>query len=426
MLVAAMLAAAAPARAGGLILYEFGTAEPGLAAAGYAARAQDASTAFTNPAGMTRLQGTQLQAGGQLMWLNTNFSIGAGTAPALGSGDGGRAYGWDGFVPGGGAFVVHSVSRDLKLGFSVAGNFGSMLNYDDGWVGRYRVQEGTVLGVSLVPSIAWRVSDQLSVGGGVNAMVGKFRQQVAINNALPGRADGRLEVDDSAWGWGGNLGLLYEFSSHTRAGLTWTSQIGLDFSGPANFSGLGPGLAALLGSRGLLDAQVEVGIKVPQQLMASVFSQIDDRWAVMGNLGWQDWSKFGDVELGIDNTRNPVRLTARLPFKDTWHVAAGAQYRWSEPWTLHFGVAYDSGFQQGEVVSPLLPVNAAWRFGIGGEQQLSKTTKWGLAGELIYGGTLDVDKSSVLPPPLGGRGDLVGQYRNTASFVLSVYGQWAF
>jgi len=34
---------------GGILLYEFGTAEVGLAAAGYAARAQDASTAFTNP-----------------------------------------------------------------------------------------------------------------------------------------------------------------------------------------------------------------------------------------------------------------------------------------------------------------------------------------------------------------------------------------
>ncbi|MGA9535778.1 MAG: hypothetical protein WBR24_07700, partial [Desulfobacterales bacterium] len=38
-----------PATAGGLIAYEFGTAEVGLASAGYGARAQDASTVFTNP-----------------------------------------------------------------------------------------------------------------------------------------------------------------------------------------------------------------------------------------------------------------------------------------------------------------------------------------------------------------------------------------
>jgi long-subunit fatty acid transport protein len=49
-----------PAMAGGLIAYEVGTADVGLASAGYNARAQDASTVFTNPAGMTRLEGIQL------------------------------------------------------------------------------------------------------------------------------------------------------------------------------------------------------------------------------------------------------------------------------------------------------------------------------------------------------------------------------
>ena len=69
-------------------------------------------------------------------------------------------------------------------------------------------------------------------------------------------------------------------------------------------------------------------------------------------------------------------------------------------------------------------MNAAWRFGVGGEQQVSKTVKWGIAGELLYGGTLDINKGSALPPALGGRADLVGSYRDTASTVVSVYGNW--
>ena len=60
---AAIALTASTAQAGGLLLYEFGTAEPGLAAAGYAVRAQDASTSFTNPAGMTKLDGTQVLGG---------------------------------------------------------------------------------------------------------------------------------------------------------------------------------------------------------------------------------------------------------------------------------------------------------------------------------------------------------------------------
>jgi hypothetical protein len=77
-------------------------------------------------------------------------------------------------------------------------------------------------------------------------------------------------------------------------------------------------------------------------------------------------------------------------------------------------------------VSPLLPVNAAWRVGVGGEQQVSKTFKWGVAGELLYGGTLDVDQRSALPPALGGRGNLAGSFDNTASIIFSAYGNWSF
>ena len=412
------------ARAGGLLLYEYGTAEPGLAAAGYAARAQDASTAFTNPAGMTQLDGTQVLVGGQLMWMNTQFSIDGAASPGLGSGDGGRVYGSNGYVPGGGAFLTHRVSPDLALGFAVAGNFGSMLDYDDGWVGRYRVQDADLVGVSVMPSIAYRVNDQLSLGAGLNGMYGMFDQRVAINNALPSLGDGRLEIDDDTWGWGANVGVLYEPTPDTRLGLTYTSEIDLDFRGPAQFSGIGPILTALLQSRGLLDARVDVGAKVPQQVMGSVYTAIDDSWALLGNLGWQDWSEFGETEIGIDNTQSPISLTNPLSFDDTWHAAVGAQYHTNDRWKVNFGLAYDSGFQDGNDVSPLFPVNSAWRFGIGGERQAGESFKWGFTTELLYGGNLHVDKRSMLPPVLGGRGDLGGSYDQTLGVVLTVYGNW--
>ena len=80
--------------AGGISLYEVGTADVGLAAAGYSARAQDASTVFTNPAGMTRLAGDQLTLGAQLLYGDLGFSIGQGTTPALGTNAGGNPVGW--------------------------------------------------------------------------------------------------------------------------------------------------------------------------------------------------------------------------------------------------------------------------------------------------------------------------------------------
>ncbi len=412
--------------AGGLTAYEVGSADVGLASAGYSARAQDASTVLTNPAGMTRLDGNQFLLAGQLLWGNTKFSIDSGTSLALGNGDGGYAIGSDGWFLGGGPFLSYSVSPDLKVGFAMTGNFGAPLSYDDNWVGRYYVQKATMLGISLLPSIAYKVTDKLSLGASVNAMYGIYKNQVAINNPFPSYGDGKLKMDDNTWGWGGNLGLLYEIDAGTRLGLTWSSQVNLDFKGSMQFSGLAPGLATLLADRGLLSSQLKVGIKVPQQVMGSLFKQVNDRWAVLGSVGWQQWSKFGQVELGIDNTTNPRGVTTSLDFKDTWHVALGAQYHLNDPWTLNFGIAYDSNFQDSSNVSPLLPVNSAWRFGVGGQQQLSKSTYWGIAAEYMYGGTLDTKLQSTLPVALGGRGNLDGSFNNVGTLFLAAYYNWKF
>jgi long-chain fatty acid transport protein len=416
--------AATPVWAGGLTAYEVGTADVGLASAGYSARAQDASTVLTNPAGMTRLDGTQVLLAGQILWGNTRFSVDPGTSPELGSGNGGYAFGSNGWFLGGGPFVSYSVSPDLKLGFAVTGNFGAPLSYDDNWAGRYYVQKAKLLGISFLPSIAYKVTDKLSVGASLNAMYGTYDNQVAVNNLVG--PDGQLKLDDNTWGWGANLGILYELDAGTRIGLTWSSEISLDFNAPAQFSGLAPGVRYLLNQSGLLDSSIKVGIKVPQQVMASLFRQVNDRWAVLASVGWQQWSKFGDVQLGIDNTANPKSLTTNLNFKDTWHGALGAQYRLSDPWTLNFGIAYDSAFQDSSKVSPLLPVNSAWRFGVGGQQQLSKTTFWGIAAEYLYGGTLNTNLQSDRPVAAGGRGNLVGSYNNIGTLFVAAYYNWTF
>jgi long-chain fatty acid transport protein len=385
---------------------------------------------------MTRLEGTQFLAAAQLDYGRTKFSIGSGTSAELGTDNGGNAFGSDGWFPGGGAFFSYSVSPDIKIGFAMTGNFGAPLQYDDSWAGRYYVQEATMLGLSFLPSIGCKVTDQFSIGASFNAMYGIYKNQVAINipDALrPGvvdpirRAEGdaRLNMDDKTWGWGATLGLLYEFTAGTRIGFTWNSQVNLDFSGPAEFSNLGQ-LGTTLQNRGLLNSNIEVDIKVPQQLMLSLFHQLNPRWAVLGSVGWQQWSKFGQVELGIDNAANPTSLTTNLDFKDTWHFALGAQYQLSDPWLLNFGMAYDSGMQGTSNVSPLLPVGSAWRFGVGAQNQYSKTFTWGAAAEYMYGGTLDTNLQSSTPVALGGRGDLVGSYDNIYTLFFGIYGSWKF
>lgn len=417
--VAAALAAGA-AGAGGISLYEVGTADVGLAAAGYAARAQDAATVFTNPAGMTRLAGNQLTLGAQALYADLGFAAGPDTSPGLGTGSGGNPVGW---FPGGGLFYSQSVSPDVKIGLAVTGNFGLAVEYDPGWAGRYYAQEGTLLGVSILPSVAWRVNPQLSLGASLNLMYGIFDTKVAVNNIVG--PDGQLELSDNVWGVGANLGVLYEFNPGSRVGLSWKSPVKLDFRAPAQWSGLAPGIRTLLASRGLLDATIDLGVTVPQEVMASFYHAVDARWAIMGNVGWQQWSHFGRVAVGIDSD-NPVSLTSNLEFKDTWHVALGTQVKLSDPWTLNAGVAYDSAFQDNANVSVALPANAVWRFGVGAQQQASPTFTWGLAFEWVYGGNLDVNQRARAPVVLGGRGDLVGTFADSNTFFFATNFNWKF
>jgi long-chain fatty acid transport protein len=175
-----------------------------------------------------------------------------------------------------------------------------------------------------------------------------------------------------------------------------------------------------------LDSSLKVGVKVPQQVMGSLFSQVDDRWALLGSVGWQQWSKFGEVQIGIENPNDPISLTNDLSFQDTWHFSVGAQYRVSEPWLINFGIAYDTAFQDSSAVSPLLPANSAWRFGAGAQQQLSPSTFWGFAVEYAYGGTLDTELRSKLPVEAGGRGDVVGSFEDTGIIFAAAYFSWKF
>ena len=408
----------ASAQAGGISLYEVGTADVGLAAAGQAARAQDASTVLTNPAGMTRLAGDQVTLGVQMLHADLGLSVGPDTSAALGSGDGGNPIGW---FPGGGLFYTHSLSPDLKLGLAVTGNFGSVVKYDAGWVGRYRAQEGTLLGVSILPSVAARVDEHLSLGASLNVMRGKFDNKVGVNNITG--ADGSLTLDDTAWGVGANLGLLYEVDPGTRFGITYTSPVKLNFDAQPQWDGLRPAIRALLASRGLLDSRLDLGVTVPQGLNASVYHELDPRWAVLGSVGWQQWSKFGEVDIGVD-TGNPVALTTRLGFKDTWHLSAGAQYKASDAWLLNAGIAHDSGFQDSSNVALALPANAAWRFGIGGQKDSSKDFNWGWSLEYLTGGTLNANSIGSAPVALGGRGNVVGSYNDVRYLFFALHFNW--
>ncbi len=405
---------ASSAHAGGLYLYELGNPDVGTAAAGWAARAQDAATVFTNPAGMTRLEKSELLVGGQPVYLHAEFSPDSNTTT---SGSDGDASTW---LPAGGLYYVHNLMPKLKIGVSAVGYFGLGLEYENDWVGRYYVQEIKLQALGVQPALAYRVTDWLSLGAGVVALYGVLEEKAAVNNIGPNQPDGRLKIEDSDLTYQVNLGVLVEPRKGTRFGLTYLSEGDLEFKDKPDFSNLGPGLEAVLRANGLLDAEIKIEFTMPQALMFSAYHELTDRWELMGNLGWQEWSEFGKVGVAV-TSEDTSSLTIDRNYKDTWHVAVGAQYRVAASWLLTAGVAYDSSMVDDEDRTPDLPLGEAWRFGLGARYDWSKKLAFGLGYTFLWSGDLDMD---VNKGPLAGR--VSGTYENTSMSFINFYLNWNF
>ncbi len=388
---------AASAWAGGLWLYEQAIPDMGVAAAGRQATAMDASTAVGNPAGMTRLERSQLVSGIMGIYPELKFEI---QEASEGGGDGGNA-GY--FTPGATFYYVHSLSPDLKLGLGAGSYFGLGLDYSTKWAGRYYVQSAEFLTAGVNPSIGYRVNRWLSIGGGFSIVYGELGNRTAINNLLPAQGDGRLKYDATDVGYGYNGGVLFELSPQTRFGVTYMSKVKLDFKDELRFKNLGPGLRALLDAKGLLDTDLKINWNIPQQVAIGAYHAITDKLAVLASANWQDWSEFGTPEISLSDG---PEVSANLDYDDTWHIGLGVQYRVADPWLLMAGWGYDSSpISSDSDRSPAMPLDRQFRYAGGVQYDWNENVSVGAAYTLIDAGKNRINQTG---NPV--RGDLKGKY----------------
>jgi long-chain fatty acid transport protein len=402
-------------QAAGLWLYESGTPDLGTAGAGRAAMAVDASTVGGNPAGMTRLEGSQMTTGAQALFPQIKFDV---EDKSFGGGDGGNA-GY--FTPAASFYYVHSLTSDFKLGVAVGSYFGLGLDYDDDWAGRYYFLEGQFLTFGVNPVAAYRINKYFSVGGGVSLVVSNYEAKTALRNLEPGRGDGRLEFEDYDVGYGANAGLMIEPKAGTRFGITYRSKVDLEYKDKPDLKRVGPLLQAALNDTGLAGAEVELDMEIPQAVMVSAYHEFTDKLTVMGNVGWQDWSGFGNIDVSI-NSDTSTNATQDLGYDDTWHFALGLQYRLAAPWLLSAGVAYDtSPADSGKKRTPALPLDRQMRAGAGVQYELNQDVTLGVAYEYLDLGDGNINLK-------GGnlRGDLKGDYQENHIHFIGLNVVWKF
>jgi long-chain fatty acid transport protein len=403
---------------GGVWLYEGGTPDLGTAGAGRAALAVDAATAGANPAGMTRLDRSQMLSAVQGLYVNTKFDT---QSSGFGGGDGGNA---GGFVPSGGLHYVHRVSNDFRLGISAGSYFGLGVDYGDDWAGRYYTTKAELLTFGVNPGAGYRVNKWLAVGAGFSVLYATLDQRAAVNNsAVPGQAglsDGKLELDADDVGYGFNLGILVSPWSSTRFGLTYRSEVDLEFKDSASLKNIGPVLQGLLNASGVAGSKVDIDMTIPQAVMFSGYHQLNPRWAIMGNIGWQQWSKFGKQDLTLSST-TATTFTKDLDYDDTWHFALGTQYRFAESWLWSVGVAYDTSPTDEDTRTPDLPLDRQIRIGTGIQYDWNQNVTVGAAYEYLDAGDAEIDQEG---GPL--QGPLKGDYDTNAIHFFAVNLIWKF
>lgn len=388
-----------PARAGGLYANEFGTPESGTAGAGAEASALDASTAipFYNPAGMTRLQGDQVIVAAGAVLPSVEFEIDPATT--LGGGNGGQA---GATVPILTAAWVHGFSERFKLGLALFAAAGAALEYDPDWAGRYQARSSKIGAVSFSPTLAYRVNDRFSIGGGLNLMATALEMKVAVPRLL--QPDGQLTIDGSDTQVSFNLSALFEPSEQTRIGVAWMSQTEFDYAGDVS------------SSPSNLTAPVDTTLTLAQVVRVGLHRDLTDKAAIVATLGWEDWSALESQFISV-NTTHEFALPRN--WDDTYRYGLGFHYRVGHPWLIRFGVNYDTSPTRAEDRTADLPVDDQLR--IGGGFQHERGEKFGWGAQLLYAdlGDAEIDSSGFL-------GDLVGRYQPNAYVAAAFDFQWRF
>ncbi len=379
-----LLAFVSSARGAALELYEIG--DIGTASAGQAALAEDASTAAKNPAGMTLLDRSQLMTSPGALLPSTNFDVAPEThlSRAFGGTSGGGGGNAGVFFPIGSFFYVRKLSERLRFGVAVYSDYGLGGDYGKSWVGRYYITSAQLVTGKVNPSLAYDVNDWLSVGAGFSFGVGRLTFQSKINNGAPGAPDGGLSLESWDEAFGAKVGILLRPMSKLRIGLTYQSPEDYKFGFRPHITGLGPVLSRLRERIG--GVKVNVPMTEPQQVMLSGVYEVLPKWSLLADVGWQNWSAFGEFPVGISSPKQTSTVDANLHFSDTCHVAIGQQLQIGEKWQWSAGFAYDSAPVSTANRNAVLPLDRQLRYGTGLLYQINRDVTAGVSWELLDAG----------------------------------------
>lgn len=381
--------------------------------AGQAAAAENASTVFWNPAGMTRLSGKQASFALDVLKPSIKFEdnglsrspLGAPLGP--GGGNGGDGGDWTA-LPGG--YFTWQINPQWWAGIGVTVPFGLEIDYDRNFIGRFQAQRIQIKTIDVNPSVAYKLSDAVSLGGGISYQ--KFKVQFDRSTLLPGGVEAlsQTRLEDEQWGF--NLGALFTIGAGTRIGITYRSAMDYDVDG-----------TVLVGQIPLLGSTVQgaaANVKLPDTVSWGIAHQLNPNWELLGDLTWTHWSTIKAVTLSTTSgsaivPAGTVVDTFQLQFRDSYRVGVGANWKYRDGIVLKGGIAYDRSPVADPYRTVLLPDDSRIALSFGAKFQLTKQATLDVGYMHLFVDNAPIDQRlGIVPVPVNGRfqGDVRGKYEN--------------
>ena len=246
-------------------LYQHGAVANGQDGA-FTARASDPSAVYYNPAAITKLQGTQVQAG--LDFTNPRDDYQSSTASI-------KAHHIINFPPA--AYITHHFGNGspIALGLGLDAPYWNDLNWDDAlFPGRFLDRRFRLEVAELHPVLGWEVTDNFSIGGGVRYLYGTLEQsdnglfQVSLPSGLippiEVQRDAQTKVDAFAW----DVAVHY-IRPAWGWGAVFRSAAKLSGTGDANYQPINvpalPGLPEALNAR-FVGGRAKQAFELPDEL----------------------------------------------------------------------------------------------------------------------------------------------------------------
>jgi long-chain fatty acid transport protein len=299
-------------------------------------------------------------------------------------------------------YLVKEISPRLRLGTGINSPFGSVTEYQPGWVGRYQALKSKIETVNVNPSLSYLVNDAVSVGAGLDYQ----RARAEFTNAKNfGVGDGMVTMSGNDAAWGYNLGVLFKRNSGERIGLTYRSSIQYRMKGAVLVTNAAGAVA--------INQAATADLKVPDSWSLSYFRALDGKWDVMAELTHTGWGCFNELRVVQVSNGATLALTPEN-WRNTWRLALGANHHYSAQWTARVGLAYDQSPVPDTFRTPRLPDSDRTMLALGGQYRFDKggVLDFGYAHLFVKDSTINkfVDTASA---------QIVGSYSSQAD-VLSV------